>query len=208
MPGVGLLSNPRTRNTTYTAGTPVKSGDLDDVQDALIADDQLLRVQRFFSIPMMLGTISQEPGSPGALTFGGTAGEWHGTFSLTGGIGNIPLPIVPGDRVLSVRISYDDSMSAAPTPSLIYTRFGSAGFSGLFTYDPTGDGTASPGWKIQRWLVTVPKAMWRYSNTPGTPSNNSWGQNAVLQITAGLNSSVIYGVEVCHDTLQPVTEAS
>lgn len=202
---MGLL--PLARNRTYTPSTPVVSGDLNDLQDAVIATNTLLTGQRKRSIPFLPSLWSQEAGSPGVITFDGVSGGYKGTFSLAAGIAIAPLDFLkPGDRVLSVRISYEDGI-AAPTPIIRYLRSGWSTYAVAFTYDPTGDGTPSAGWRTQRWLATVPTAIWLYNPTPGTPSNDSWAMNAVLSIVASQNVSPVYGVEVLYDT-QPVIEAT
>lgn len=86
---MGLL--PTARNSTYGAATPVKSADLNDIQDCIIGlkhADVLLHINQYAIRDF-------------------TAGTYNIDYVSTGGAGTLwlPLPVKQGDRLKSLTIA-------------------------------------------------------------------------------------------------------
>lgn len=87
------MALPTSRNTTYTAGSQVKSADLDDIQDCIISakhGDVIRNVSPFSGQVQTAG---------GFVSVGGTAGYMVSTASA---ILSVSLPLTVGERIKTV----------------------------------------------------------------------------------------------------------
>lgn len=89
------MSLPLSRNTTYTAASPIKSNDLNDIQDCIISTKRQPTWRNFF--PMFSYVLNITHNSLGYAVATGN------------GFGFMQLPFDTGDRILACRVSaYSD----------------------------------------------------------------------------------------------------
>jgi hypothetical protein len=86
------MTLPASRNTTYAAGSQVKSADLNDIQDCIISSKQ---VARTMLIGAAEGMSSQAVGTP--LVFSTTGSSW--SFGASVEFLFFPIRAVTGDRI-------------------------------------------------------------------------------------------------------------
>lgn len=94
------MALPTSRNTTYSASSPVLSADLNDIQDQIIAQYTRNPAEFILAIPAIMGfalsgTWTSSGGDGLAVTTTGTAVQW-----------GIPIPIREGQTLKSVEYYY------------------------------------------------------------------------------------------------------
>jgi hypothetical protein len=98
------MALPNSRNLTYSPGAPVRSVDLNDLQDQIIAMHAELRGPRLRFIPAMAGKAMSNTGAPV-----GNFDDAHGEFQVqnVSHVLWIPIELKQGERLLSVAAIVD-----------------------------------------------------------------------------------------------------
>lgn len=127
-------------------------------------------------------------------------GQSLGTFSLAGGYGYIDVQgLKPGDRVTSIIVAFTSSGGNPPTIG---------GFRGTwnagFLFSTTlGTNTPIAGIRYATLAVDTPRAIGTYSPGGGVPAMS---ERLRLRVTAGSNTTVIYGITLVYDSVDTPTE--
>jgi len=160
---------PASRNTTYAALSQVKSFDLNDLQDQIIA------LAAAKTIELAPGAACQTrwftSGSTGWFASVGTEG-WLESVDVAGGVeAQFFLPVVPGMKLHGYTIGYSQSVSSAL-----------AVIAQLYRYDPVTNTRTQLGTTQTSLAQTAYQLL---TETLGTPHTVVAGERHFIMVTSG-----------------------
>ena len=178
---------PSSRNTTYTGGTPVKSVDLNDLQDCLIGAKHPLITRRLSAMSGASFSATQTAG--GGNFSPTTSGAWVATAQFQTLC--IPLPVYVNERIVNIRgfvscgVTDVLNMEARRT---VYT-VGGAGSSVQLGSAPASAGHSG---LIERLSITG------INEVPGSFTSNYF---VLFDAAQFANAPTVYGIELDVDAL-------
>jgi hypothetical protein len=177
------MSLPTSRNTTYAAGSQVKSADLNDLQDCIVDSIHSDRV-------LMLGAAAGQSAPGEWVYYSGittTTARWKPTAQ--GDVALFPLPLRAGDRIRSIAGYIKDT-----TSKVIGVRLYKTVGSTAVTTTPTSETSSAGDASVQVIEVTAIDL---------TVADGDLYSIAVRQVSDTFTTTECYGASVTFDRPGP-----